>query len=694
MKQSKRRAAPLPKRESVRPKSFPERHSHLLAALALIALAFLAFANSFDGGFVLDNRALILNDPRLREATASNLGLILRHTYWWPTGEGGVYRPFTTLSYLFNYAILDNGSQPGGYHWVNSILHAVNALLAYALAIRFLRKLWPAFFAAALWAVHPVQTEAVTNIVGRADLLAATGLLGGFLAYVRSRETTGWQRWVWLIGIAAFMAVGVFSKENAVVLPGVIVLYELVFRKERRETARNLTGLAATLPALALMFWQRSVVLTASLPKEVPFTDNPILGAGFLAGRWTAIKVLARYLWLTVWPARLSSDYSWSEISIAHGSPADWIGLIVILALIAALVLLYRRNRRLFFLAGMSLAWMAPVSNVLFPIGTIMAERFLYVPLLAVTACAAAGIYAASEKLRSASYVPAAVCLLITAALAARTWARNADWRDDLAMANASVASAPGSFKTHDLLANVLFASDPTHANIDRVIEESEKSRAILDPLPDDRNIPDPYQFAGTCYMYRRDYPKAIAALKRFLAIEKTEFADFKRNLKPGGPSAKTAEGITAGRQGDAYTILSMAYLRSEDTAKAAAAAKQAQALNPLSPQLYRQISEIDLASGKTDDAAIALIEGAFVTSDGSLRQDLLRLYHNGGPTSCALTQGPRGLALNPGCPLVHSHLCGAAGPAIRTLTKAGQVEQARAREKMFAEEFGCPREQ
>ena len=153
---------------------------HLLAAAALTLLTILAFGNSFDSGFVLDNRGLLLNDPRLREATAANLRLIWQHTYWWPTGEGGVYRPFSTLTYLFSYAVLGNSDRPGGYHAVNFLLHLANALMIYALANRFIRKFWAAFFIAAIWAVHPVLTEAVTNIVGRADLLAATGLLGGF----------------------------------------------------------------------------------------------------------------------------------------------------------------------------------------------------------------------------------------------------------------------------------------------------------------------------------------------------------------------------------------------------------------------------------------------------------------------------------------------------------------------------------
>src|ERR1700734_3360933 len=76
------------------------------AAFGLVLLTLLVYSNSFQGGFVLDNRGLLLNDPRLRDASSANIRLILDHTYWWPNGESGLYRPFTTLSYLFNYAVL------------------------------------------------------------------------------------------------------------------------------------------------------------------------------------------------------------------------------------------------------------------------------------------------------------------------------------------------------------------------------------------------------------------------------------------------------------------------------------------------------------------------------------------------------------------------------------------------------------
>src|SRR5580692_11559545 len=150
------------------------RFRHPIAATLLCVAALLAFANSFDTGFALDNKPILLQDPRIRAATSENIAQIWRHTYWWPSGEAGLYRPLTTFSYLWNYAILGNQEDPAGYHWVNFFLHAINVLLVYALANRLLRKFWPVVFLTGLWAVHPLLTESVTNIVGRADLLAAT----------------------------------------------------------------------------------------------------------------------------------------------------------------------------------------------------------------------------------------------------------------------------------------------------------------------------------------------------------------------------------------------------------------------------------------------------------------------------------------------------------------------------------------
>src|SRR5262245_30124544 len=154
-----------------------------LAGAALCGLTWLAYSNSFAGGMVLDNKVLLLEDPRVRAVTRENINLIFEKSYWWPFIESALYRPVTTLSYLFNYAVLENGRDPAGYHAINLLLHTGNVLLLFALALRLGHRLWPAFSIAAIWAVHPLSTEAVTNIIGRSDLLAAGATLGAFLAY-------------------------------------------------------------------------------------------------------------------------------------------------------------------------------------------------------------------------------------------------------------------------------------------------------------------------------------------------------------------------------------------------------------------------------------------------------------------------------------------------------------------------------
>ena len=142
----KRGAAPPASQPSPVPRSPAPHMRQWLVLLALSAVTLLAYSNSFSAGFAFDNKGLLLQDPRIREATAQNIGLIFHRTYWWPYGESGLYRPITTLTYLLNYSIVGNGDQPAGYHWINFLLHTGNVLLVYALALRLLRKPWPAVF--------------------------------------------------------------------------------------------------------------------------------------------------------------------------------------------------------------------------------------------------------------------------------------------------------------------------------------------------------------------------------------------------------------------------------------------------------------------------------------------------------------------------------------------------------------------
>jgi len=153
--------------------------------LALGGLVLVAYSNSFQAALVFDNASAIGKIPESGRPTPQNIESILKGRYWYGSGARAAttpwYRPLTTFSYLVNYAVLGNGPRPAGYHWVNLALHEVNVALVYVLGILVLGEIAPALALAAIWGLHPLLTEAVTNIVGRADLLAAFGVLAGLL---------------------------------------------------------------------------------------------------------------------------------------------------------------------------------------------------------------------------------------------------------------------------------------------------------------------------------------------------------------------------------------------------------------------------------------------------------------------------------------------------------------------------------
>ncbi len=650
--------------------------TRLLVSLGLCAAALLAYAGSLDGGFTLDNKPLILEDPRLREASPENIGLIFQHTYWWPHGEAGLYRPLTTLSYLFNYSILGDQDRPEGYHWLNLLLHASNVLLVYLLAARLLRDVWPPFFVALVWAVHPVLTESVTNIVGRADLLSAAALLTGLLLYAASAEAKGGRRIALLAGVMAATAAGVFAKESAVVLPALFVLFEAVATSGRVRARALAAGCAATLLPIAAMLLIRAHVLASSPPAVFPFLDNPLVGAGFWSGKVTAIEVMGRYLLLLLWPARLSTDYSYAQVPPASGTAADWLALVAAAAALAGAALLYTRNRTAFFWMGFAFLTFLPVSNLLFPIGTIMAERFLYLPSLGFVACAVMSLYAIAGRTRLPRLAPALLSLAALAG-AARTWARNADWHDDVTLARSAVAASPRSFKTHKTLAAALLAADPGHANIDAVIKQAAASVALLEGVPDRDSDAAAYRLAGAAYLLKNDRAadqRALPVLLRCVRIA---------DAQPGAQHPNPND--------DAHRLLAIDYLRLGEQRQALAEARMARERDPLNPEAYRQLAAALAANAQPDEAAVTLMEGVFLTSDQSLRQEVLRLYREGlDPKGCATVNGPNGPAINPACQSVHRHLCRAAAEAIRVSLQIGRQDIAGPLEQGAIAQLAC----
>src|SRR5207248_2970921 len=116
-------------------------------------------------------------------------------------------------------SVLGNGENVTGYHVGNVLLHWVNTWLVFLIVRHLSGRLDIGALSAALFAVHPVNTEAVTNVVGRADLLAALAVLFGGWCYLRG----------WLVGLAVAACAGVLAKENAVMIVAFVVLYDVLW---------------------------------------------------------------------------------------------------------------------------------------------------------------------------------------------------------------------------------------------------------------------------------------------------------------------------------------------------------------------------------------------------------------------------------------------------------------------------------
>lgn len=580
--------------------------SRWLVIGAFVLVGLVAWSNSFESGFVFDNGDLLLKQTRIQRLTAENLSDIFQHSYWWPAGDSGLYRPITTLSFLFNYAILGDADHPEGYHWINLILHAINVFLVFVLTRKLLRELAPAVIAAGVWSVHPVLTESVTNIVGRADLWAGMSVIGGLLAYLKSAETTGQERRKLLTVLAGITVLGCFAKESAVSLFAVIVVYELTWWQAARMR-HLLTACAAMAPALALMWWARSEVLGHGAGGTFPFVDNPIVAAGFWNGRLTAVKVMAQYMRLLVWPAHLSADYSWAQIRLTTGSAGDWAAWAAVALTTAGTALLYRRNKPAFFAAGFAFVTFLPTSNLLIPVGTIMAERFLYLPAIGLAICLALALGAAARRLGGGDRAAIAAGLLIAAGFGARTLARNADWRDDYTLWSAQALNATQSFKTHVGLAKAMV--EPDHYDIEGALSEMDKALAILDRVPDRLNESAVYYRFGATYLgigrtsLRRDAygntfrPESIERYKQARAmLEKSVTIMRAQGFR--GPGTEP-ERITS-----TFLLLSETDQVLGSTAESLDMAREAQRWAPLSAEVYARLHDSLVAAGNDETGA------------------------------------------------------------------------------------------
>ena len=315
-------------------------------ASTLALLGTLLYMSTVCNQFVLDDETAVRDNPVVHRFDTVE---IFTSDYWsgYHGDRAGLYRPLTVLTFAANYAV--GGRDPFSYHLLNAILHGLVVLLVFRVIARATGEHRVAALGALIFATHPVQTEAVAGVVGRADLLATLfGLLATELQ-IRSQN-----RFSWGAGLAFVAAL--LCKESAIVVPALILLfncqqYRAFFHRCHVEVCLRYGALTAVYLA-----WRWHILGDLMIP-GISELDNPLVGLEPELRLLNASLGMARYLSLLVLPIRLSADYSLSALELElnlWSRTTLWM-----IAAVAALVGLgYLSWRRLpwFFVGG---AWTA-----------------------------------------------------------------------------------------------------------------------------------------------------------------------------------------------------------------------------------------------------------------------------------------------------------------------------------------------
>ncbi len=354
---------------------FSSRRFTWIAFGVIAVLILIAYSNTFTASFHFDDDAAIAENPNIKRVSWETVNSLLRTN-----------RPIVNLSLMFNYAV--SGMNVVGWHIFNVSVHIVSSWFVY------LFFLWTfkapglrgrfggqaprlAFFGALLFAVHPIQTESVTYIISRTELLASFFFLATFLLFIQGTRE-GKYRYYGAALVTSFMAMG--SKEWAVTLPAMLFLYDYLFLAEG-----SLSVIAKRWKAYLLMLvpWALIAYIVMTFLVGSTSAGFGISGQkGITAGTYllTSFNVIWTYVRLLFLPINQNLDYDYPVAKTLFELPTllSFVGHV---AVVAGAFWLYRKKGQLLIPFG--IAWfyitLSPTQSFV-PILDVIFEHRLYLP--------------------------------------------------------------------------------------------------------------------------------------------------------------------------------------------------------------------------------------------------------------------------------------------------------------------------
>lgn len=553
-----------------------------LSVALIVLMGFIAYGNSLGGKFMLDDSALVADNfyvkklPNAARVFVEDIG----------KGAGRVsnfYRPLQIFTYALDYAVW--GLNVTGYHLTNTLLHIFVALSIYRLILLLYGDGILSLFTSVLFVVHPVQTEAVSYISGRADPLAALFIMLSLILYVKYISSSKIGCYIPMLGC---YILSLLSREGALVFPLLIILYHYAFKKKFRIEAY--TPILFVTCAYILI---RVTVLRSSLPPPMPTTLLQRLPGSFAA--------LATYVRLLLLPFDLHMEYGIRLFSMAD--PRAIAGLIAFLIMSYAAFTARNKNSLVFFSISWFMVCLLPVAN-LYPINAYMAEHWLYLPSI--------GFFLLLSKFLTSIYRIKAFKLLAVATVTALAFfysalaiMQNGYWKDPMAFYKRTVRYAPDSYLMQNNLGNA-HKEAGRHAEALRSYEKSIQ----LNP-----KYVEAYINLGSAYNDAGRKEDAIKAFKAAIQIDSINYAHAYINLgivyasigryREAMDSYKKAIEISP-NLAYAYSSLGMTYLAMGNKEEAIALCQKAVEINPNYPNSYNNLGSAYIYAGKTEEAIAA----------------------------------------------------------------------------------------
>ncbi|MBN1869169.1 MAG: tetratricopeptide repeat protein [Candidatus Omnitrophica bacterium] len=482
--------------------------SIFLSVILIVALGFAAYGNSLDGAFLWDDIGLVKNNAFIK--SWSHLPAVFKGKMAFEGRNGwNFYRPLQMVTYTIDYSIWN--LKVKGYHLTNILLHISAALGIYWLIRTLFKDNLLSLLTAAFFVVHPVHSEAVAYISGRADPLAFVFMLLCLLLYINSPPSKGIAT---LVLMLASYAAALLSKESSLVLPVLILLYHYTFKTAVK--VKEFLPLAG----LAFFYIGMRLVLLKVPPVVVSHSTTLVERApGFFAAA-------TQYIRLLFFPLDLHMAYGGKMFTF--GDPKAILGVMI---LFAALFYAFRK-RESGRLVSFSILWffltLLPVSN-LYPINAYMAEHWLYLPSVGffLMAAKAISLLCRMKCLRIFSVFLISGLLGFYAFLTNR---QNLCWREPINFYERNLRYAPDSPELYNNLGNAYQAG----GRYEDAIAAYEKAAAIK---PDYARA---YYNLGNAYKTIDRNKEAIVSYKKAVEI-RADYAEAYYNL---GVSYKAVDRI------------------------------------------------------------------------------------------------------------------------------------------------------